>query len=98
MTRRRRSARSRTPSSTSQSTPRRSNHDTPTRLTRRRVVITGLGMISPLGVGNDATWQGLIDGKSGMGRITKFDASAYACQIAGEVHGFNAEQWLEKKE
>jgi 3-oxoacyl-[acyl-carrier-protein] synthase II len=55
-------------------------------------------MISPLGIGNDATWQGLIDGKSGIGRITKFDASAYACQIAGEVRGFNAEQWLEKKE
>src|SRR5436305_10602471 len=55
-------------------------------------------MISPLGVGNDATWQGLIDGKSGIGRITKFDASAYACQIAGEVRGFDAEQWLEKKE
>src|SRR5947209_6744621 len=55
-------------------------------------------MISPLGVGNDATWQGLIDGKSGIGRITKFDASAYACQIAGEVRGFDAEQWHEKKE
>jgi 3-oxoacyl-[acyl-carrier-protein] synthase II len=55
-------------------------------------------MISPLGIGNDATWQGLIDGKSGIGRISKFDASAYACQIAGEVRGFNPEQWLEKKE
>ncbi|HEX3111354.1 MAG TPA: beta-ketoacyl-ACP synthase II [Thermoanaerobaculia bacterium] len=67
-------------------------------MTRRRVVITGIGMISPLGIGNDATWQGLIDGKSGIGRISKFDASAYACQIAGEVRGFNPEQWLEKKE
>ena len=55
-------------------------------------------MISPLGIGNDATWQGLIEGKSGIGRISKFDAGAYACQIAGEVHGFDAEQWLEKKE
>jgi len=55
-------------------------------------------MISPLGIGNDATWQGLIEGKSGIGRISKFDASAYACQIAGEVRGFDAEQWLEKKE
>jgi len=55
-------------------------------------------MISPLGIGKDATWQGLIDGKSGIGPITKFDASAYACRIAGEVHGFDAEKWIEKKE
>jgi 3-oxoacyl-[acyl-carrier-protein] synthase II len=67
-------------------------------LTRRRVVITGIGMISPLGIGNDATWQGLIEGKSGIGRITKFDASAYPCQIAGEVRGFDPEKWIEKKE
>src|SRR5689334_7288452 len=96
--RRRRSARSRTPSSTSTNTPKRSNQNTPTRLTRRRVVITGIGMISPLGIGNDATWQGLIEGKSGIDRITKFDASAYPCQIAGEVRGFDPEQWIEKKE
>jgi 3-oxoacyl-[acyl-carrier-protein] synthase II len=55
-------------------------------------------MISPLGVGNDATWQGLIAGKSGIDRISKFDASAYPCQIAGEVRGFDPEQWIEKKE
>ena len=55
-------------------------------------------MISPLGIGNDATWQGLIAGKSGIDRITKFDAAAYPCQIAGEVRGFNPEQWIEKKE
>src|SRR5213075_165642 len=65
---------------------------------KRRVVITGLGMISPLGIGNDATWQGLIEGRSGIDRITKFDASAYACQIAGEVRGFDPEKWIEKKE
>jgi 3-oxoacyl-[acyl-carrier-protein] synthase II len=67
-------------------------------LTRRRVVITGIGMISPLGVGNDATWQGLVEGRSGIGRITKFDASAYPAQIAGEVKGFNPEDWVDKKE
>ena len=55
-------------------------------------------MISPLGVGNEPTWQGLIDGRSGVGPITKFDASAYACRIAGEVKDFNAEDWIEKKE
>ena len=54
-------------------------------MTKRRVVVTGIGMISPLGVGNEPTWQGLVEGRSGIGRITKFDASAYACQIAGEV-------------
>jgi 3-oxoacyl-[acyl-carrier-protein] synthase II len=67
-------------------------------LTKRRVVVTGLGMISPLGIGNDVTWQALLEGRNGIGRITKFDASQYACQIAGEVRGFNAEDWVDKKE
>ncbi|HEY0156005.1 MAG TPA: beta-ketoacyl-ACP synthase II [Thermoanaerobaculia bacterium] len=67
-------------------------------MTRRRVVVTGIGMISPLGVGNQPTWQGLLEGRSGIGRITKFDASAYPAQIAGEVPGFNAEEFIEKKE
>ncbi len=65
---------------------------------KRRVVITGIGMITPLGVGNEPTWQGLIEGRSGIGRITKFDASGYPAQIAGEVPGFVAENFLEKKE
>ena len=55
-------------------------------------------MISPLGVGNEATWQGLVEGRSGIGPITKFDASAYAARIAGEVEGFDPERWIEKKE
>src|SRR6059058_1371452 len=55
-------------------------------------------MISPLGIGNDATWQGLLEGRSGIGRITKFDPTAFACQIAGEVRGFKPEDWIEKKE
>ncbi len=67
-------------------------------MTKRRVVVTGIGMISPLGIGNEPTWQGLIAGRSGIGMITKFDASDYACRIAGEVHGFEAEKWMEKKE
>ena len=57
-----------------------------------------MGIISPLGVGNEATWQGLIEGRSGIDRITRFDASAYAARIAGEVRGFNAENYIEKKE
>jgi 3-oxoacyl-[acyl-carrier-protein] synthase II len=67
-------------------------------LDKRRVVVTGLGMISPLGVGNEATWQGLVEGRSGIGPITKFDASAYSARIAGEVKGFDPGQWIEKKE
>ena len=55
-------------------------------------------MISPLGIGNEPTWRGLLEGRSGVGRITKFDPAAFACQIAGEVHGFEPETWIEKKE
>ena len=57
-----------------------------------------MGMVSPLGVGNEPTWSGLIAGKSGVDRITRFDATEYACKIAGEVRGFNPEDWIEKKE
>ena len=67
-------------------------------MNKRRVVVTGLGMISPLGIGNQPTWEGLLAGRSGVDRITKFDATDFACQIAGEVRGFNAEDWIEKKE
>jgi len=65
---------------------------------KRRVVVTGIGMISPLGIGNEANWEGLLAGRSGIGPITKFDAAAYGCRIAGEVHGFEPEKWIEKKE
>ena len=64
----------------------------------RRVVITGLGLVTPLGLGTDATWSGLVAGKSGIGPITRFDASQYACRIAGECQDFKAEQWIPKKE
>src|SRR5712691_252169 len=53
-------------------------------LMKRRVVVTGMGMISPLGVGNEPTWQGLIEGRSGIDCITKFDTKEYAVKIAGE--------------
>jgi 3-oxoacyl-[acyl-carrier-protein] synthase II len=65
---------------------------------KRRVVVSGIGMVSPLGIGNEPTWRGLLEGRSGVDRITKFDPSQYSCQIAGEVRGFNPEQWIEKKE
>ncbi len=62
------------------------------------MVITGLGVVSPLGIGNDENWNALISGKSGIGPITRFDTSDYSCRIAGEVRGFEAEKWIEKKE
>jgi 3-oxoacyl-[acyl-carrier-protein] synthase II len=65
---------------------------------RRRVVITGLGMVSPLGLGIDAHWSALREGRSGIGPITRFDPSAFACRIAGEVRGFNPEDWVPKKD
>ncbi|HEY0142708.1 MAG TPA: beta-ketoacyl-ACP synthase II [Thermoanaerobaculia bacterium] len=67
-------------------------------MTKRRVVITGVGMISPLGIGNEPTWEALLAGRSGIDRITKFDVSDYPAKIAGEVRGFEASNWIEKKE
>jgi len=64
----------------------------------RRVVITGVGMVSPLGVGNGENWEALLQGRSGVGPITRFDASDYPCRIAGEVKGFNPEDWVSKKD
>jgi len=64
----------------------------------RRVVITGVGAVSPLGTGNQKNWDGLINGRSGIGHITRFDASALPVRIAGEVKDFDAEQFIEKKE
>lgn len=55
---------------------------------RRRVAITGLGVVSPIGIGKDKFWESLAAGKSGVDRIRAFDASLYPCQIAGEVKGF----------
>jgi 3-oxoacyl-[acyl-carrier-protein] synthase II len=65
---------------------------------KRRVVITGLGMISPLGVGNDANWEALRSGKSGVGMITHFDTTDYPVKIAAEVRGFDPLQFIDKKE
>jgi 3-oxoacyl-[acyl-carrier-protein] synthase II len=65
---------------------------------KRRVVITGVGLVSPLGVGTRATWDGLLAGKSGIGPITKFDASDYSTRIAGEVRDFDPTLYLDKKD
>ena len=65
---------------------------------KQRVVVTGLGLITPLGIGVDASWHGLIEGRSGIRRITQFDASLFPTKIAGEVEGFNPEDFIETKE
>jgi len=67
-------------------------------LSKRRVVITGLGIISPVGTGISTTWQNIVAGKSGITRITHFDPSALACQVAGEVQGFDVTQYLPAKD
>ncbi|RLI51962.1 MAG: beta-ketoacyl-[acyl-carrier-protein] synthase II, partial [Candidatus Thorarchaeota archaeon] len=64
----------------------------------RRVVVTGLGVVSPLGTGTDKNWEALCSGKSGIGRITKFDPSPFSSQIAGEVSDFNSEDYLDKQQ
>lgn len=64
----------------------------------RRVVVTGRGLVTPLGIGIDDTWSALCAGKSGVGEITHFDTSAYATKIAAEVKGFNAEDFMSRKE
>lgn len=65
---------------------------------RRRVVVTGVGLVSPLGLSTAETWQGLLEGRSGVGPITRFEVAAFECRIAGEVKGFQPERWVEKKE
>jgi 3-oxoacyl-[acyl-carrier-protein] synthase II len=67
-------------------------------MTRRRVVITGLGLISPVGNTVAEGWSNLLAGRSGIGPITKFDASGITCRIAGEVKGFNVGDYIPAKE
>jgi len=64
----------------------------------RRVVVTGVGLLTPLGIGTETSWEAIRSGKSGIGRITQFDASQFSCRIAGEVKGFDPANYIEKKE
>lgn len=63
-----------------------------------RVVVTGVGLVSPLGIGTDETWQGLMEGRSGIGPVTRFDTTGYDCRIAGEVKNFDPALYIPKKE
>ena len=67
-------------------------------MTRRRVVVTGLGLISPVGNSVSEGWANLVAGRTGIDLITKFDASAFACRFAGEVKGFQVEDYMPAKE
>lgn len=65
---------------------------------KKRVVVTGLGAVTPLGIGVEKTWSALCEGKSGIDKISSFDATNFQTQIAGEVKGFNPEDFLDKKQ
>ncbi len=67
-------------------------------MTRRRVVITGLGIISPVGNSIPEAWSNIVSGKSGIASITRFDASAFSCRIAGEVKDFKVDQYIAARE
>ena len=65
---------------------------------KKRVVITGLGAVTPVGLNVRESWENLLAGKSGVGEITKFDSEAFAARIAAEVKGLDPEERIDKKE
>ncbi|WP_374660360.1 beta-ketoacyl-ACP synthase II [Inhella sp.] len=67
-------------------------------MSRRRVVVTGLGLVSPVGNTVSEAWAAILAGRSGIANVTRFDASQFACRFAGEVKGFNVEDWMPAKE
>ena len=64
----------------------------------RRVVVTGLGLVTPLGTGVEKNWEALMAGRSGIAPITGFDVSEFPVKIAGEVKDFNPEDWIDKRD
>jgi 3-oxoacyl-[acyl-carrier-protein] synthase II len=67
-------------------------------MSRRRVVVTGIGLCTPVGIGTEETWSGLIEGRSGIAPITRFDASTFATKFAGEVKAFDPTRWMTSRE
>jgi 3-oxoacyl-[acyl-carrier-protein] synthase II len=67
-------------------------------LTKRRIVVTGVGLVTPVAVGTEETWQGLVSGKSGIGPITHFDHSLFATHFAGEVKGFDPTRFMTSRD
>jgi len=67
-------------------------------MSKRRVVVTGMGIVSPVGIGLDAAWTDILAAKSGITAITRFDASGFPSRIAGEVKNFDVTQYLSGKE
>ena len=67
-------------------------------MSRRRVVVTGLGIVSPLGSTVATAWEGIVNGRSGIGLIDKMDLSAFPVRIGGQVQGFNAEEYMAPKD
>ena len=64
---------------------------------KRRVVVTGLGVVAPNGIGKELFWQGLVSGKNCVVRVTRFNATNFYSQMAGEVHNFNPAVYIDKK-
>ncbi len=67
-------------------------------MSRRRVVVTGIGLLTPVAIGTEETWKGLLAGQSGIAPITRFDASNFATRFAGEVKGFDPTRWMTSRE
>jgi 3-oxoacyl-[acyl-carrier-protein] synthase II len=67
-------------------------------LQKRRVVVTGVGLVTALGTGTEDTWKGLCEGRSGVSKISRFDTTQFSTRIAAEVKGFDPAQWFEKKD
>jgi 3-oxoacyl-[acyl-carrier-protein] synthase II len=65
---------------------------------KRRVVVTGMGLVSPVGIGVPVAWQSVCEGKSGIGPLTRFDSSAHETKIAGEIKGFEPERYMDRKD
>jgi 3-oxoacyl-[acyl-carrier-protein] synthase II len=65
---------------------------------RRRVVVTGVGLVSPVGIGTEETWTALLHGESGIAPIQLFDASRFACRFAGEAKDFAPDEYIDRKD